>query len=77
MIPRIDTPPKMSLVDRQIADARQRMIFATTADLRRYYAERLVGLRFERGDHPEIDKLDPITRRALVRRELATTHNQD
>ncbi len=58
--------PPMSVLDRQIEDAKHRMVFAKTDDLRCYYAERAVGLQFERGDFPMIQSLDVDTRRGLV-----------
>jgi hypothetical protein len=64
--PTFTSPPKMSLLDRQIADAKARMTAAPTEDLKRYYADRVVGLRFERGDFEMIDKLTDTIRRALV-----------
>lgn len=77
--PRVKSaPPAMSVLDRQIADAKYRMTAAATEDLARYYAERVVGLRFERGDFQMIDALTPTIRRALVVQTLkATTHNQE
>lgn len=56
----------MTLLDRQIADAKNRATFATTDDLRRYYAEKAVGLQFDRGDFPMIQALDSDTRKSLV-----------
>lgn len=63
----VEKQPPMSVLDRQIADAKHRMTFAQTDDLKRYYAERIVGLRIERGDFKDIiQDLDAVTRRALV-----------
>lgn len=64
--PRAAPAPKMSVLDRQIADAKHRLTFALTDDLKRYYADKVIGLRFDRGDFPMIQGLDTVTRRALV-----------
>lgn len=63
----------MSLLDRQIAVAKQRMTHAKTDDMRRIYAEQVVGMRFERGDFPMIQALDPTTRQGLVSEMLKPT----
>jgi hypothetical protein len=63
-------PVPMSLLDRQIAVAKQRLAHATNDDVRRIHAETVVGLRFERGDFPMIQKLDADTRRGLVAETL-------
>jgi hypothetical protein len=65
--PRATPAPAMSLLDRQIADAKGRMCYAKSDDLARYYAERLAGLRFERGDFPIIQRLDHATHKGLAR----------
>lgn len=69
-VPTFTSPPKLSQLDRQIADAKARQQFAATDDLKRFYAERVVGLRFERGDFEMIANLDKDTRAALVRAQL-------
>ena len=71
--PRAKPAPAMPLIDRQIADANARAAYAQSEDLRRYYVERLVGLRFERGDFPMIQCLDKPTRAGLVRAMLKET----
>jgi hypothetical protein len=65
-------PPASTILDRQISDAKHRFVFASTEDLRRYYADRVIGLRFERGDFEMIPRLDTTIRRALVKAMMTT-----
>jgi hypothetical protein len=60
------TPVPMTPLDRQIADAKHRMAHAKDENSQRYWAERVIGLRFERGDFEMISVLTPAIRRALV-----------
>lgn len=53
-------------LNQQIADAKTRYVYALTDDLKRYWADKVVGMRFDRGDFPMIQSLDDVTRRALV-----------
>jgi hypothetical protein len=68
--PRAKPTTPMPLLDRQIADAKYRMTIAATKDLERYYAERVIGLRFERGDFPMIPDLTHTIHKALARAQI-------